>query len=150
MAIDIQSSIRYSKNHFYDFFLPLSNVNSFFLNPTDEIEAKNMLSLNPSKAIAPNNILAKILKLLINVLSKLTELFHLSFSRGAFPLIIKASKVISVHKRLKIKSVLITGQYLYYRILIKCVEDSCKIAYTIFLAMNSVIYDLQFGFRQKH
>ena len=99
MAIDIQSSIRYSKNHFYDFFLPLSNVISFFLNPTDEIEAKNMLSLNPSKAIAPNNIPAKILKLLINVLSKLTELFHLSFSRGAFPLIIKASKVISVHKK---------------------------------------------------
>ena len=56
VATDIQSSIRYSKNNFHD-FLPPININSFFLNPTDEIEVKNIiLSLNPSKAIAPNGI----------------------------------------------------------------------------------------------
>ena len=100
VATDIQSSIRYSKNNFHDFLHPI-NINSFFLNPTDEIEVKNIiLSLNPSKAIGPNSIPTKILKLLINdVSSQLTDLFNLSFSRGAFSLILKNSKVISVFKK---------------------------------------------------
>ena len=85
VATDIQSSIRYSENFFHD-FLPPININSFFLNHTVEIEVKNIiLSLNPSKAIDPNSIPTKILKLLINdVSSQLTEVFNLSFSRGVF------------------------------------------------------------------
>ena len=61
---------------------PPIDINSVFLNPTDEIEIKNIiLSLNPSKAIGPNSIRTKILKLLINdISSQLTELFNLSFS----------------------------------------------------------------------
>ena len=88
VATDIQSSIRYSKNNFHD-FLPPVNINSFFLNPTDEIEVKNIiLSLNPLKAIGPNSIPAKILKLLINDVSfQLAVFFNLFFSRGIFPLI---------------------------------------------------------------
>ena len=59
-----------------------------------------ILSLNPSKAIGPNSISTKILKLLINdVSSQLTELFNLSFSHGVFPLILKASKVILFIKK---------------------------------------------------
>ena len=93
VATGIQSSIRYSKNNFHDFLTPI-NINSFFLNPTDEIEVKNIiLSLNPSKAIGPNSIPTKILKLLINdVSSQSTALFNLSFSRGFFPLILKTNK----------------------------------------------------------
>ena len=54
VATDIYSSIRYSKNHFHD-FLPPIDINSFFFNPADEIEVKNIiLSLNPSKAIGPS------------------------------------------------------------------------------------------------
>ena len=100
VATDIQSSIRYSKNNFHDFLHPI-NINSFFLNPTDEIEVKNIiLSLNPSKAIGPNSIPTKILKLLINdVSSQSTELFNLSFSRGVFPLILKTSKIIPAYKK---------------------------------------------------
>ena len=63
-------------------FSPTININSFYLNPSDELEFKNIiLSLNPSKAINPISIPIKILKLLINDLSsQLTELFNLSFS----------------------------------------------------------------------
>ena len=70
-------------------------MNFFFLNPTDETEVKNIiLFLNPSKPIGLNSIPTKILTLLINdVSSQLTELSNLSFSRGVFPLILKASKV---------------------------------------------------------
>ena len=76
-------------------------MNSFFLNPTDEIKVKNIiLSLIPSKAIGPNGIPTKILKLLINdVSSQLNELFNLYFSLGGFSLILKTSKVISVYKK---------------------------------------------------
>ena len=75
--------------------------NAFFLNPTNEIEVKNIiLSLNHSKAICPNSIPTKILKLLINdISSQLTQLFNLSFSSGVFPLILKTGKVIPVYKR---------------------------------------------------
>ena len=56
-------------------------IEFFFLNPTDEIEIKNILSLNPSKAIGPNKIPTKILRLLINdVSSQLTFPFPAEFS----------------------------------------------------------------------
>ena len=105
VATDIQSSIGYSEKFFHA-FLPPININSFFLNPTDEIEVKNItLSLNPSKAIGPNIIPSKTLKLLINdVSSQLTKLFNLSFSHEVFPLILKTSKAIPAYKRLKIKA----------------------------------------------
>ena len=66
VATDIQSPIRYSKNNVHN-FLPYLNINSFFLNLTDEIKVKNIiLSLNPSKTTGPNSIPTKILNLLIN------------------------------------------------------------------------------------
>ena len=98
VATYIQSFIRYCKNNFCDILSPI-NINSFFLNPTNEIEVKNILSLNSSKALGLNSILTKILKLLVNVLSQLTELFNRSFSRSVFPLILKTSKVIPVFKK---------------------------------------------------
>ena len=61
---------------------------------------KNIMSLNHLKAIGPNSIPTKILKLVINdVSSRLTELFNLSFTCGVFPLILKTSKVIPVYKK---------------------------------------------------
>ena len=151
VATDIQSSIRYSKNNFHD-FLPPININSFFLNPTDEIEVKNIiLSLNPSKAIGPNSIPTKILKLLINdVSSQLTEFFNLSYSRRVFPLILKTSKVIPVYKK---DSKLKCSNYRPISLLSNIDKVLERLMYNRlynFLEMNSVIYDLQFGFRQKY
>ena len=61
IAADIQSSIRYSKKIFMIFSPQLIEI-LFFLNPTDEIEVKNIiLSFNPSKAIGPNCIPTKII-----------------------------------------------------------------------------------------
>ena len=42
VAMDIQSSIRYSKNNFQD-FLPPININAFFLNLADKTEVKNII-----------------------------------------------------------------------------------------------------------
>ena len=106
------------------------------------------MSLNPSKTIVPNGIPTKILKLLINdVSSQLTEL---SCSCGVFPLVLKDRKVIPVHKK---DSKL---QYSNYRS-ISLLSNTDKVFEALmynrlhnFFEMNSVIYDLQFGFRQKY
>ena len=116
----------------------------FFLNPTNEIEVKNIiLSLNPSFLIP-----AKILKLLINVSSQLTELFNLFFSHGVFPLTLKTSKVIPVYEKdLK------CSNYRPISLLSNIDKVLERLKYNRlynFLKMNSVIYDLQFGFRRKY
>ena len=108
-----------------------------------------MLSLNPSKAIGPNSIPTKILKLLINFSSQLTELFNLSFSRGVFPLILKASNDIHVYKK---DSELKCSNYRPTSLLPnidKVLERPMYKRLYNFLELNSVICDLQFGFRQK-
>ena len=52
----IKSSIKYSRNKVFD-FLPQININSFFINPTDKTEIKNIiLSLDPLKSIGPNRV----------------------------------------------------------------------------------------------
>ena len=100
VALNIQSSIRYSNKTFSD-FLPNIDVNSFFISPTDNTEISDIIStLNPLKAIGPNSIPTKILKLLNKDISnQLTVLFNLSFSSGVFPNILKISKIIPIHKK---------------------------------------------------
>ena len=64
VAIDIQSSIRFSKKKHY--FQPL-NIESFFITPTDSTEVSDIISyLNQDKSDRPNSIPIKILKLLKN------------------------------------------------------------------------------------
>ena len=80
VATGIKSSIKYSRNKFFD-FLPQININSFFINPTDKTEIKNILSLHPLKSIGPNSIPTKILKLYqFNLQSCSTFLFLKVFS----------------------------------------------------------------------
>ena len=43
VAIDIQSSIRFSKNKYYD-YLPSLNIEPFFITPTDSTEVSNIIS----------------------------------------------------------------------------------------------------------
>ena len=109
------------------------------------------MSLNHLKAIGPNSIPTKILKLVINdVSSRLTELFNLSFTCGVFPLILKTSKVIPVYKK---DSELKCSNYRPVSSLSSIDKVLEKLMYNRlynFLDMNSVIYDLQFGFRQKY
>ena len=144
VATDIQSSIRCSKNNFIIFSHESIKI-LFFLSPLMKL---NLMSLNLSKTVAPNSIPTKILKLLINDVS--FQLTELSCSCGDFSLVLKASKVIPVYKK---DSKL---QYSNYRP-ISLLSNTDKVLETlmynrlyIFFEMNSVIYDLQFGFRQKY
>ena len=100
ISSSIQSTIKFSRNKFHDFLRDIE-VNSFSIKPVDEIEIKNIfLSLNPLKAVGPNSIVTKILKLLSNDISnQLSELFNLSFSLGVFPSFLKPSKAIPIFKK---------------------------------------------------
>ena len=100
VAINIQSSIRFSKKKYFDYLPPL-NIKSFFITPTDSTEVFDIiLSLNQDKSDGPNSILTKILKLLNKDISdQLAILFNQSFSSGIFPSILKVRKIISIQKR---------------------------------------------------
>ena len=110
-----------------------------------------MLSLNPSKAVGPIIIPTKILKLIFNdVSSQLTELFNFSFSHGAFPIILKTSKFIPVYKKDSKLKCSNDRQISSLSNINKVLERLMYNRLYNFLKMNSVIYDLKFGFRQKY
>ena len=151
VATGIKSSIKYSRNKFFD-FLPQININSFFINPTDKTEIKNIiLSLDPLRSIGPNSIPTKILKLLSNDIStQFAELFNLSFSEGVFPSILKTCKVIPIYKK---DSQLNCSNYRPISLLSNTDKILERIMYNClykFLETNNLIYSLQFGLRQKH
>ena len=92
----IQSTIKFSRSKCHD-FLPDIDINSFIIKPVDKTEMQNILSLNPLKAVDPNSVPTKILKLLSSDISnQLSELFKLSFLLGVFPSILKSSKIIPI------------------------------------------------------
>ena len=97
VAIDIQSSIRFSKKK-YDYLLPL-NIESFFITPTDSTEFSDIF-LSQDNNDGPNSIPIKILDLLNKGLSdQLAILSNQLFLSGIFPSILKTSKIISIYKK---------------------------------------------------
>ena len=56
VAIDIQSSIRFSKKKCYDYLPPL-NIEAFFITSTDDTDFSNVISsLDQGKNDGPNSI----------------------------------------------------------------------------------------------
>ena len=61
IAIDIKTSIIYSKKQIFN-FLPLTNTDSFFISSIDCNKISNIISfLNNHKSVGPNSIPTKIL-----------------------------------------------------------------------------------------
>ena len=80
---------------------------------------------------------------------QLADLFNLSFSSGSFPSILKTAKVVPVFKK---DSKLDCCNYRPISRLSNVEKILEKLMYKRvynFLTENSIIYDLQFGFRQK-
>ena len=84
-----------------------------------------------------------------DISKQLANLFHLSFSSGSFPSILKTAKVVSVFKKgSKLDccnyhpiSLLSNIEKIFEKLMYKQVYN--------FLSHNKIIYDLQFAFRQK-
>ena len=91
----------------------------------------------------------KVLKLMKNDMSDQVALsFNLSFSCGSFPTILKTiARKHQFIKKTPSSNVQIAGIFLYYVTLIKSLKEKCTSVYINYL---KTIYNLQFGFRQKH
>ena len=99
VAIDIKSSIRFSKKKYFDYLPPL-DIESFLIIVTYSTEVSNIFSLNQNKSNGPNSIPIKILKVLNKDISdQLAILFNQTFSSGIFPSILKTSKIIPIYKK---------------------------------------------------
>ena len=151
VAINIQSSIRFSKKKYYHYLPPL-NIESFYLTPTDSTEVSNIIfSLNQNKSDGPNSIPIKILKLLNKDISdQLAILFDQSFSSGIFPSIMKTSKIFPIYKK---SSKLECSNYRPIFLLSnidKILERHMYNRLYNFLEKKEIIFSLQFGFRQKY
>ena len=151
VAIDIQSSIRFSKKKYYD-YLPPIDIKSFFITPTDSTKASNIISsLNQDKSDGPNSIPIKILKLLNKDISdQLAILFNQSFPSGIFPSSLKTSKIIPIYKK---GCKLECSNYRPISLLSnidKILEILMYDRLYNFLEKKEIIFSLQFGFRQKY
>ena len=147
IALDIQSSIKYSAKEFHEFLPPLS-IKSFFLSPTDKNEIISIISaLDSQKASGPNSIPIKILKLMKNDISdQLAVLFNLSFTSGSFPTILKTSKVTPIYKK---DSKLKCSNYRPISLLFNIDKILERIVYDRlykFIEDNKLVYNLQFEF----
>ena len=82
-------------------FFHNTDISSFSIMPVGKREINNItLSLSPLKAIGPNRIPAKILKLINNDLSnQLIELFSFSYSLTVFSSFLKSGKVIPIFEK---------------------------------------------------
>ena len=150
VAETAKQNINYSHKHFSEYLKHQCN-NSIFIQPTDSEEIANIISsLNINKACGPFSIPNKILILLKQDISiQLADLFNLSFSPSSFPSILKTAKVVPVFKK---DSKLGCYNYRPNSLLSNVEKILEKLMYKrvyTFQTENKIIYDLQFGFRQK-
>ena len=134
-------------------YLKTSNLMSIFINPASEIEVTNLVStLNNSKASGPFSIPTDVFKMTKHILaSPLTNIINLSFSTGIYPDNLKIAKVVPVFKNKG--SILQCNNFRPISLLSNINKIYEKLIYTRlykFLDTHNCIYNLQFGFREKH
>ena len=126
-----------------------TNNNSFFISPTNKTEIISCISsLESNKGSGPVSIPVNILK--HDISEPLAELINLSFPTGTFPRNLKIAKVIPMFKK---DSPLECSNYRPISLLSNIDKNFEKLMYSrviSFLEKYNCIYQLQFGFRQKH
>ena len=140
-----------SKNSHYD-FLDSPNPNSFFLTPVtkDEVE-KCISSMDVGKSSGPNSIPTNILKLTSKIISQpITTVINSSFSTGIFPDLFKTAKIIPVYKKGSKTEITNYRPISLLSNVSKIFEKVMHSRLYSFLDKFKCLYDLQFGFRNKH
>jgi len=132
-------------------YLPPSVSNSFFCQPTDEIEViSTVQKLKTTSSCGHDNIHSNVLKSTVDLVShQLSHLINLSFGTGVFPQNLKIGKVIPVPKKGDRSAV---DNYRPISLLTVFDKIFEKIIYSRlirFLIKNNVLTSQQFGFR-KH
>ena len=158
---EIERKISNGPGNFKDYFnvrdndgkLIINNSNSsFFLSPTVPAEIEKIIdSLDTKKSTGPNSIPVFILKILKPFFSFwLSELINLSFNMGVFPEILKIAKVTPLHKK---ECKLNFQNYRPISLLSVLSKNFEKTIYSrvySYLVKNDLIFEKQFGFRNKY
>ena len=151
IAQKIENNIITTHKSFTD-YLKTPNEKSLFLTPTTANDIKNIINeLNSKKTSGPGSIPTEILKLTNNIISKpLSEIINLSFESGIFPSILKCSKIIPIYKKGENTSINSYRPISQLSNISKIIEKLIHSRTYSFLNKYKCIYDLQFGFRNRH
>ena len=122
------------------------------MKPTSPDEIEDIISkVNTSKKTGPNSIPQSLLQSVKKSIAvPLSNMFNMSFTAGECPTFLKISSVIPVYKK---DSKLIVSNYRPISLLSNINKILEKLMFNrlySFLESHKCIYDLQFGFRQKH
>ena len=129
-----------------------TNSKCMFFEPTSLQEVSNIIhSLKPKNSSGYDDISNKLLKELHPVILKpFTEVINRSLEEGIFPNDMKRSDMIPLYKR---KEKYLTTNYRPISLLLTLSKILEKVVYkrTVkFLDKNCIIYNSQYGFREKH
>ena len=133
-------------------YLKNTNPHTFMTKPTTPNEIEDIIrSFDASKSAGPNSIPNKIIKQIsMSISIPISNLCNHSFMTGICPDILKVSKVIPIHKK---DSKLEIVNYRPISLLSNINKILEKLMFNrlyLFLELHNCIYDLQFGFREKH
>ena len=125
---------------------------SFYMQPTTpQVIAKTIFQLDDSKATGPFSIPSKFLKMINPTASViLCEIFNECVQAGIYPECLKKAAIKPLHKK---ESKLDIGNYRPISLLSNINKIFEKILHnrlTEFFNFHNVIFDNQFGFREKH
>ena len=125
---------------------------SFYLRPVLSYEISDIInSLDLNKYLGPNSIPIFILKICNDFFSiNLEKIINLSFKTGIFPELCKIAKVIPIFKK---ENPLLCKNYRPISLLPIFSKIFEKLIYTRmyeYIDTNDLLYDKQFGFRNKH
>ena len=141
----------HTAKHYAD-YLTEPTTNNFILAPTKIEEIEDIIvKLNMGKSIGPNSIPTRLLKQFFKEISiPIKKLINLSFETGIFPDVLKLARIIQIFKKGDLlqcnnyRPILLTSN------INKIIEKLVHQRLQIFLENNNVLYDKQFGFRNKH
>ena len=133
-------------------YLKNSNSKSFMTKPTTPAEIEDIISkIDTSKSVGPNSIPNQLIQSISKSISTpLANMFNNSFTNGVCPEFLKISTIIPIYKK---DSKLKVSNYRPISLLSNINKILEKLMFQrlyTFLEENKCIYNLQFGFRQRH
>ena len=151
IAKKIESKLVNTTKHYTD-YLTEPITDSFILTPTNTEEVEDIIkTLNIRKSVGPNSIPIKLLKQFSKEISvPIEKLINLSFETGIFPDALKLASIIPVFKKGDPLQCTNYRPISLISNISKIMEKLVHHRLYIFLENNKVLFDEQFGFRNKH
>lgn len=133
-------------------YLKNTNPHTFMAQPTTPNEIEDIIkSFDTSTSAGPNSIPNKIIKLISSSISTpVSNIANHSLSTGTHPNILKITKVIPIHKKDSKLEVVNYRPISLLSNINKIIEKLMFNRLYSFLELHNCIYNLQFGFREKH